>query len=515
MFLNHKLIVTNAGYYELKTLENHLTRFTKNYRFQQRYKLRLWDGKETVFRKDGILDLGLWKEIAKLCQEMGYEFKVENKAEFPLNREVSKEGVHKWLLRFFRDHKHPKKPQEPLLPRDYQLDGCYEILRNRYCNAEIATSGGKTLMFSMFAFYYLGEINPDGKILLIVPSITLVNQFYDDIVNFNEGAYGENTKPIDLRIQEIMSDKPRKVAKGYEPNLYIATYQSLDNYPKDWFKQFDAVVADEAHTAKAKTLNKILKWSIPHAYYRWGMSGSYPDENGIDILKIQAVTGPIIKEVKAHELQQKGYISNVKIKAILVNHGETDFHVNVTEVRKVDGKAAYDLEKSKVQVSEKRKNLIAKILSGTKQNSLILFHNIDHGKALFERMCQIEGRRVYYIDGNVGAEERVRIKAEMNRTDSPAILVASYGTLSTGVSIDAIVNVVFADSFKSEQRIIQSIGRALRLHSEKSMAYIFDIVDIFDANPALKQNVLYSHYLERTMIYRSEKFPYEEIRINL
>lgn len=511
----HKLIISKASYYELKTLKNHLTRYEKNYRWKRRYKLKLWDGKDSVYSPDGILELGLWQEVAKLCKEMGYPLEFINKKDFPLNRDINKEYVRRWINRFFRDHRDSKDKSKQLVPRGYQVDTAADILKNRYCNAEIATSGGKSMMFSMFAFYLLAEINPEAKILLIVPSISLVTQFYDEITALNEGFYGENKKPVPLRIQEIMSDKPRRVSKGNEPNIYIATYQSLDNFPKEWFKQFYAVVCDEAQTAKSKTLHKILKNTIPYAYYRWGMSGSYPEENGMDILRIQEVTGPIIKEVKAHELQEQGYISKVKIKSILLNYGDTDFHVNATELRSIDGKAAYELEKGKIQSSEKRREFLAKIITSAKQNTLVLFANKVHGKALYERFSQIKGKKVHYIDGDVPEEERKKIKADMEKTDIPRVLVASYGTLSTGVSINAIVNVILADSFKSEQRIIQSIGRALRLHAEKALAIIFDIVDIFDNSTYLKHNVLYSHYLNRIVIYRNEKYPYEEIRINL
>lgn len=88
-----------------------------------------------------------------------------------------------------------------------------------------------------------------------------------------------------------------------------------------------------------------------------------------------------------------------------------------------------------------------------------------------------------------------------------------YGTLSTGVSINAIFNVIFTDSFKSEQIIIQSIGRALRLHSDKDKAMIFDLVDVYDPNNM--NNILFRHYKEREKFYKKRKYPYKVIKINL
>lgn len=87
------------------------------------------------------------------------------------------------------------------------------------------------------------------------------------------------------------------------------------------------------------------------------------------------------------------------------------------------------------------------------------------------------------------------------------------GTLSTGVSIRAIFNIVFTDSFKSESTIVQSIGRGLRLHFDKQKVVIYDLVDIFDANDM--NNAFYRHYKEREGFYIKRKYPYKEVKINL
>ena len=104
-------------------------------------------------------------------------------------------------------------------------------------------------------------------------------------------------------------------------------------------------------------------------------------------------------------------------------------------------------------------------------------------------------------------------RKEIREEGTTKVLVASYGTLSTGVSINAIFNIIFADSFKSEQIIIQSIGRGLRLHSDKDKVNIFDLVDIFDPNDM--NNTLYKHYKEREQFYIKRKYPYKILKINL
>jgi superfamily II DNA or RNA helicase len=104
-------------------------------------------------------------------------------------------------------------------------------------------------------------------------------------------------------------------------------------------------------------------------------------------------------------------------------------------------------------------------------------------------------------------------RKEIREEGSTKVLVASYGTLSTGVSIRAIFNVIFADSFKSEQIIIQSIGRGLRLHSDKDKVNIFDLVDIFKKDDL--SNALYRHYKERESFYVKRKYPFKIIKVNL
>jgi type I site-specific restriction endonuclease len=126
----------------------------------------------------------------------------------------------------------------------------------------------------------------------------------------------------------------------------------------------------------------------------------------------------------------------------------------------------------------------------------------------------IPGIDFYYIDGSTDAKKREYIKKQMEITDGNVkILVASFGTLSTGVNIKSITNVVFTDSYKSDQKIRQSIGRALRLHKDKDKAVIFDIVDRFHTS---YKNILYNHYIYRkNEIYKRQEYPFDEIKVSL
>jgi superfamily II DNA or RNA helicase len=224
--------------------------------------------------------------------------------------------------------------------------------------------------------------------------------------------------------------------------------------------------------------------------------------------------GPKLYTVKAKTLIEKGLIANLKIKALILQHNDPVFSENVFMIKKRGGgKQAYELEKEYVQKSEKRKYFLMKLVNKFTQNSLVLFHNIEYGTMLYEFFRNnIKEKDFYYIDGETPSEQRTYIKKQMEDTaGKPCILIASYGTLSTGVSIRALVNVIFADSFRSKILIKQSIGRILRLHVEKEKAIIFDITDQFHKS---YKNILYNQYISRRDdIYKKEGFSFDELRI--
>ncbi len=267
--------------------------------------------------------------------------------------------------------------------------------------AEVATSGGKSLIISIIMFYTLKHIDKDAKFLIIVPSITLVTQFYDNIVEYN---YGINNLlemrekkidhilsgthlPCDIRVEEVMSDRPRKFSGTQNPNVYIGTYQSLEKWPKEFFQQFHTVATDEAHGAKAKTINNILEKTFGYAYSRFGVSGTFPEDTTCEILTIQAVLGPKITEVSAQELKEKGIITPMDIKVVVLNHNDLEFDERMKLIKKGGyGKDAFDLEKDYIHQSEKRLDFIKKIVEKCDSNTLVLFHTIEYGQKILSKL---------------------------------------------------------------------------------------------------------------------------------
>jgi len=511
---NTKLILTESTKGEYNQLKLYLTRKVHNYRFMKRFKLGVWDGSISYFN-DGFINFGLWQEIYQCCKQYGYPFIIENKDQFPINNNIKKEDLQNFIDNFYKDHKLPDG--KDFTPYEHQVDAIFQILKYQFGLVEIATAGGKSLVFGTLLFYYLKNINPDAKFLLIVPSIGLVTQFYNDLSDYNYGFNSDNKTPLDIRIDEVMSDKPRKYRNDEKkPNVYIGTYQSLEKWPREWFKQFDVVACDEAHTAKANTLVSILTRTFGTSKLRFGMSGTYPSPSSVEILTIQSLLGPKLVNISARKLIEKGLISDVKIKAMLLHHDNRKFAEGVYNIKKRgDGQKAWQLEREYIHESSKRKSFIKKLVDKFNSNSLILFHTIKYGTDLYNYLKDnCIGKDVYYIDGEVNVEKREYIKKQMEDTSAnPKILVASFGTFSTGINVKAITNIVFADSFKEQKIIRQSIGRGLRLHDKKNKLIVFDLVDIFHSD---YKTILFRQYeSRRDEVYKKQKFEFDEMKIKL
>lgn len=240
---NTELLLIESTKEEYNQLKLSLSKFVKNYFFMARYKLTPWDGKITFF-KDNKIHFGLWYEIYNVCKEYGYPFIIDNKDQFPIDKTIEKDKIKEFAYDFYKDHKMKEDKTKAFIPYDHQIEAIYKILKYKFGLIEVATAGGKSLVFGTLVFYYLRNVNPNAKFLLIVPSIGLVTQFYNDIMEYNLGFNLENKNPCNIKIDEIMSDKPRKYFDG-EPNIFIGTYQSLEKWSEEFFKQFDVVCTDE------------------------------------------------------------------------------------------------------------------------------------------------------------------------------------------------------------------------------------------------------------------------------
>lgn len=322
---------------EARGIKSWLDRHVDGYMFDPAFKNKLWNGKKTLYNKeDDTVPMGLWREVFKCCEEFGYPFEFINKEEFPLNRKIKSVDVKKFINDFFKGYQIKGADFEV---RDYQTRCAISILKNRYCNIAVATSGGKTLIYSLVLFYLLSKY-PKKKFLLIVPSKTLVTQFYNDIQAFNWN------NQLDINVQEIfdVGENPRITFPDREPNLVIGTFQSLvdtEKFSKDYFQQFWSATVDEClHpnsliTMSDNTIKEIKDISVGE-YVKTINEKNGTIENklveyiyknlnkGQQMYELEMVDGSIIKITGNHKV----YLSNKEwVKVEDLNGDEDILHI--------------------------------------------------------------------------------------------------------------------------------------------------------------------------------------------
>lgn len=405
----------------------------------------------------------------------------------------------------------------------YQLESLYYALKYRRSRAELATAAGKSYIIFLYCRYLLefDKIPATKKILIITIRKMLVSQMIADFVD-----YEQNDK---LLICDSIYSGGRRLA---ESNIVVGTYQSLSNMDKEYFDQFGAVIIDECHTTQITSIKDeiIPKINPVFCKYFYGLSGTQPLPGTIDDLHLEAHIGPVLFNVSAHQLQEEKSIAdiNIKIINILYNYEESRFfyfdpdasHKHVSTYLKCEHKFFHN--------HTKRNNLILGILSNFVGNQVILVDSVEYAKQLLELANTIEHKQAFLIYSNTPDAERERIKAEFRTDSTDKILVATYGTMSTGISINNILAIHFPDGGKSRIRMRQSCGRGLRLHPLKEYLTIFDYADLLkkpteaycknnniDPWPGPPINRLWNQSRARVKIYKEEQFPYTEVNYNI
>ena len=489
------IIIEECTDEEYEQLKISLTKKIDGWRFHPLVKKKLWDG-NVSYVKGNKIPSGLWKTVSDICKEFSFEFKINGLLDI-FDQVISEKEFTEWAMDLFKDHPEIK-------PRDYQIDAAYKILRYKRCLAELATSAGKTLI-SFLVISYLLEKLEKKKILFIVPNVSLVLQATEDFDTYN------HKERIKLKVQQIYSGAKIKPSS----NIVVGTYQSLVKKEADYFAQFDVVMVDETHKAKSNSIKTIMDMCW-HCDYRFGLSGTIPKEGTVDRLTLMSAMGPLITNVSANFLQEQGHISQCKVSIIQMDYAsdEQKAAFSFLSKRAEDRMKLFGLEQNFIIENKARKDFIVKTISKTTQNSLVLFYRIEHGESLYKDLRQLDDKEVYYVDGGTDSQIRESYKKKMEKNNN-VIIVASYGTFSTGISIKNIHNIFFTESFKSEVIIRQSIGRGLRKHYSKQILNIIDFVDdmCWHDGDRMWKNYLYKHGEARIQIYEDQKFPYKTLKV--
>jgi superfamily II DNA or RNA helicase len=274
--------------------------------------------------------------------------------------------------------------------------------------------------------------------------------------------------------------------------------------PGAWFNQFDVIIGDEAHQFKAKSLTTIME-KLTHVKHRIGTTGSLDDKK-VNRLVLEGIFGRVYRVTTTKRLQDEGRLAGLQITSLLLKHPE--------DVRKAHSKMEYDVEVDYIVGCEKRNKFIRNLSLICKGNTLVLFQFVEkHGEPLYEMIKSKAGDRpVYIIHGGVNVKEREAIRRKL-ATESNAIVVSSYGTMSTGINIPSIENIIFASPSKSVIRVLQSVGRGLRLNTGKSHCNLYDLTD--DLHWKGWKNHTLKHGADRYKIYAGEQFTVKLTEINL
>ena len=337
-------------------------------------------------------------------------------------------------------------------------------------------------------------LEQDRKVLIVVPNVGLVNQMYSDFEDYSSNS--------EWNVSEYCHKVTAGKDKLSDKRVVISTWQSIYKLATDYFEQHDAVIVDEVHTAKAQCLTGILDKCI-NADYRLGLTGTLDGES-VNEMTIQGLFGPAKKYITTKQLMDKGQVAKLEIQAHQLIYNDTE--------KKFCSNKSYKEEIDFILGHEMRNQYLKELVQSQTQPTLVLFNRIEHGYQLRELIEQDTGVPVFYIDGSTSGDMRENIRNMMEEHDN-CILISSYGTSSTGMSIKNIHNIVFAAPYKSKIKVLQSIGRGLRMRSDKSSIVLFDIFD----NLVWKKRQNYSllHFLERYKIYMKEQFCVGQFNLEL
>jgi len=477
------LRIAEAEELELEQLNFSLKKRIRGWFFNPLVKKKIWDG-YVYFCKNNFIPIGLWSEVIKLGETYSFPVDIQG-LEKIIDTDFDEAGFRKWVEEFFSDH--PKYKA-----RDYQIDSAAAILKHRLCTSEIATSAGKTLI-TFLVYGYLKSIGKIQKMLVIVPNTTLVMQMKDDCEEYN------NDKIEGMWIRQVYGG-----AKDNDPkaDVIVGTFQSLTKKTLDYYKGVNIVFVDEAHQTKTASVKNIIE-KCKDSQYRFGLSGTVQEDNSADFTTIVALLGPMVKSIPPKFLFKEGYATPVKFKVMVMEYQNKDLKSKLYDVRRskeLEGSQILALEKNVVIQSTARFQFIMKLASSTSKNTLILFSNIkdQYGKRMYDWLRENTDKVCYYVDGSVGQDHRDFYKKQMEEGEN-RILIASFTTFSTGISIKNIHNIFFTESYKSEIIIKQSIGRGMRQIEGKDSFMIVDIVDDLSYH---SPNLLYKHGKARLEFYK-------------
>ena len=460
------------------------------HQFMPAYRSRMWDGTINLFdTRTHELYAGLVDYIELFANERKYTLAMPSRTEM----DIDTTKVRSFAEEFLNVHGGGKK----ITLHDHQVEAICHAIKNDRCLLLSPTASGKSLIIYTLIRYYLDKIPKNKKILVIVPTVSLVEQMVSDFDDYSS----ENGWDARNKCHKILAGADKNTNK----RVVVSTWQSLFKQPEKYFEQFGAVIGDECHLYKSKSLTSIMT-KLKDCPYRIGTTGTL-DGTTIHKLVIEGLFGRVFEVTKTKKLMEKKILSTLKIDCIVMDYPKV--------LRESVKKAKYQDELKYIVSSQERNEFIVNLCKNIKGNTLVLFQFVEgHGKILNTLMQSSvpSNRKVFFVYGGTEAKEREDIR-KIVETETDAIIIASVGVFSTGVSIKRLHNIIFASPSKSRIRVLQSIGRQLRVAENKIVARLYDIGD--DLSWKSWVNHTYRHLKERIKIYESEGFEHRIVNIKI
>jgi superfamily II DNA or RNA helicase len=466
-------------------LNDHFSFDVPGAKFHPLYRSRMWDGKVRLYSMfTQELYVGLKSYLEHFCKERDYTIDYSHYVEQADS--VTYDIVKEFCLSLKLASK-----GEPIEVRDYQIDAVYQAIHDGRRLLLSPTGSGKSLILYCLLRW---NLKANRKQLILVPTTSLVEQLYSDFQDYSS-INGWKASEHCYRIYGGHE-------KSNEYDVVISTWQSLYKLPKQFFAMFDVIYGDEAHNFKAKSLTSILN-KCTTTPFRVGTTGTL-DGTKTHKLVLEGLFGPVYKVTTTKKLIDNKQLADLKIYNIILEYAD--------EIRKSCKGFDYQKEMDFIVGNLQRNKFIRNLSLKQEGNTLVLFQYVEkHGKVLHEMIKEKAGdRKIFFVSGETDVTVRESVRS-ITEEESNAIIVASYGTFSTGINIRNLHNIIFASPSKSRIRNLQSIGRGLRTSGTKTECKLYDIAD--DLSWKAKKNYTLLHMIERIKIYNDEHFNYKLVKV--
>jgi superfamily II DNA or RNA helicase len=416
-------------------------------KYMPQYKLGRWDGKVAFFGIGGTGYVNHLDVVADVLAKNNVEIADIDDKRNPIQLNFTPVTERYWADQgVCWPEGHPVAGTEIIL-RDYQVTAINNFLSHPQSLQQIATGAGKTITTATLS--HIAE--PYGRSIVIVPNKSLVEQTEEDYINCG------------LDVGVYFGDR-KQLGKTHT----ICTWQSLNILDKkhkdgtavlslaEFLDGVSTIIVDEVHQAKAEVLKNLLTRNLRNAPIRWGLTGTVPKEK-FEFESIHASLGPVIGNITAKELQDKGVLSQC--------------HVNVCQLIDTVAHRDYQGELKYLTSNEARLQYIAKMMNKISEtgNTLILVDRISAGKLLEELIPNST-----FVSGAVKVKDR-KETYDTIKEGTNEVIIATYGVAAVGLNIPRIFNLVLIEPGKSFVRVIQSIGRGVRKAKDKDFVQIWDI----------------------------------------